>query len=372
MLSIQEQQQQKVETDDAILMESSLIEKRNHYDDDDDDNDNESQDHPAEEETTTTTSRNKSSFYSYYRTETGRKPRLWLRDRCHGRSYYDPVDNNNNNTKTTTSTGIISRPPSRLCWPPVPIQWCPDLLEQNCLCETVGAWGCVSLQQQKSNKRRRTRLFQVAFAINVIGLCLLVVTTMAISKEYYNLIWNISFANIRLEIIQGPQDYETAAYYNLGLRAAAIESKLIQQQSQQQQQQSSAAASSDDGENGQVIHTFDEFCDLLVDAHQQQREETTKTTSTTATAATNLFVISSYQDESYDCNGCNDISHKIVPSLFLSMLSYIPNFSTDILRMWTTYDVNCQKFMGSVFSWISLATVREQVIDRSIACDDWL
>lgn len=54
------------------------------------------------------------------------------------------------------------------------------------------------------------------------------------------------------------------------------------------------------------------------------------------------------------------------------MLSYIPNFTTDILRIYSNYDVNCQKFLASTFSWISLATAIYTWVHYRKGCFDSL
>ena len=85
-----------------------------------------------------------------------------------------------------------------------------------------------------------------------------------------------------------------------------------------------------------------------------------------------LLLMATGPEPKFDCNNCEQISRRIVPSLFLSMLSYIPNFTTDILRMYSNYDVNCQKFLASTFSWISLATAIYTWVNYRKGCFDSL
>lgn len=241
-----------------------------------------------------------------YYTKEGRMPRQWLFDRCDGTSKYNKD----------------SRPPSRICFPPFIIKWCPDIMEQNTFCENMGRLGWRIIDPE--NTRARKALLITAFVTNVVGLMFLIVASFAITEESFNVLWHTSFTQFYLELISGPKEYDTPTFFAMGLRAAAFESKIK-------------------GESG--VLSFDDFCAL----HDQQSVIETS-------SELRMFVQTYESDTSFACNSCAEISKKIVPSIFLSMLSYIPNFTTDILRMWSNYDVNCQKFMASTFSWISLAT----------------
>jgi hypothetical protein len=236
-----------------------------------------------------------------YATPTGRMPRQWLFDRCDGTSKYNPE----------------SRPPCVMCMVPFVVKWCPDILEQNCTCESVGRRGCIDPE----NTVRRRRIFLSAFIINLIGLLLLVVTSFSIATHHFDLLWRTEFTKVWLLTDGGPNATITGqvvASWVVGLRAVAYENGP---------------------QNVTELFTFAELC--------QFQEEF---------RATMTLLVDANQPK-FACSHCEDISHKIVPSLFLSMLSYIPNFTTDILRMYSNYDVNCQKFLASTLSWISLATV---------------
>ena len=259
----------------------------------------------------------------HYRTPTGRMPRQWLIDRCDGNSRYNPT----------------RRPPCFLCRPPFVLKWFPDCLEQNWCCERLGGIGCID----PDNVRARSCLFATAFVINVLGLFLLVVASFAMANERYHILWNISFTNVWLKFIMGPQDFlTTGAFYELGLRAAAFNSNII------------------DGLLDTGILSFADFCDAFAELPGSEQ----------FSPSMRVFGLSYQQD--YDCDACQRISQRIVPSLFLSMLSYIPNFTTDFLRMYANYDVNCQKFFGSVFSWISLATSIYTWVNYRQGCFDSL
>lgn len=230
------------------------------------------------------------------RTRTGRMPRQWLIDRCDGESKYGD-----------------SRPPCRLCWVPFPVKWYPDILEQNCMCEACGRIGCMDPE----NTRLRRALLWTAFATNICGLFCLIVASLAMTKRHFNLLWRTSFSTVWLEVIEGPSNHPPPTFFAIGLRAAAFASMF---------------------QNVTDIIEFEDFCDF-----QHINSE-------------DLRAILQQHGEFFNCDSCQEVSKKICPSLFLSMLSYIPNFTTDILRMWSNYDVNCQKFLATTFSWISLAT----------------
>ena len=158
---------------------------------------------------------------------------------------------------------------------------------------------------------------------------------MAISRNSFGLVWNFSFTHVWLEIVEGSQDYELPSLFGVGLRAAAYRE----------------IAGPDE-----IVIPFSHFCDLTAGSGGTHSTEYASVIAATVTASTG------------DCASCEDISRKICPSLFLSMLGYIPNFTTDILRMYQNYDVNCQKFFASIFSWISLATAIYTWVNYHLNC----
>ncbi|KAL3920807.1 MAG: hypothetical protein SGARI_006851 [Bacillariaceae sp.] len=54
-------------------------------------------------------------------------------------------------------------------------------------------------------------------------------------------------------------------------------------------------------------------------------------------------------------NFCQEVSNSITATLFISLVMYLPSITTDILRMYPHYDVNCQKIFGGFAAVISLA-----------------
>lgn len=261
------------------------------------------------------------------RTPTGRMPRQWLVDRCDGTSKYDPE----------------SRPPSRMCYVPIPVKWFPDSLEQNCCCETFGRIGCI----HPENTRVRRNLFRTAFIINVIGLLCLIVSMFAITDTHFNFLWKTEFTQIWLQLIDGPHTFrDVPVFWAMGLRAIAYENQLTDV-------------------NGMA--SFGDICTMLKEHDKSSRRGERLLQNE---GESTLLLMAS--EPEFACNDCERISRRIVPSLFLSMLSYIPNFTTDILRMYSNYDVNCQKFLASTFSWISLATAIYTWVNYRKRCFDSL
>lgn len=242
--------------------------------------------------------------------QTTRMPRQWLLDRCSGRDKYDP----------------LHRPPCPLCYVPVFVKWWPDILEQNLCCESCGRCGCIRGDTDTTRKRRV--IMWIALVSNISGLLLMFLSAQAMADKSFDLLWRSSFTRISLTVTRGPVDFNEVAFYKVGLRAIAFRSYQFDRQG---------------------VVPFSEFCDLNQTEHP----------------ILSAWIGSTVQDE---CDRCEKISRRIVPSLFLSMLSYIPNFLTDVLRMWSNYDVNCQKTLATTFSWVSLATALYTWINYRAKC----
>lgn len=240
------------------------------------------------------------------RTPHGGMPRRWLFDRCDGISKPD----------------LSKRPPTRICLPPPIIKLAPDIFEQNCLCERIGRIGLRVFKAENETARRR--LLWVCFWTNVVGLLFMILACLAISRSNFGLVWNFAFTEVSLELISGPENYEAPQLFGVGLRAAAYQSYT----------------------EAQAIIPFDHFCELGGIRPETSPEE----------GATVQIFVDAVAESTGNCGSCQEMSQKIVPSLFLSMLGYIPNFSGDILRMYSNYDVNFAKCTASIFSWLTLAT----------------
>jgi len=268
--------------------------------------------------------------YRHGRTSTGRMPRQWLFDRCDGKSKIDPE----------------RRPPSRVCYAPPFIKLMPDILEQNCFCESFGRIG-FRLFKAKNEKARR-RLLTICFCTNVVGLLFLILSTLAISQDVFGLVWNFSFTSVWMEILSSPTvALDTPTFFGVGLKAAAYKALI---------------------ENEEVLVPFSQFCSISEpDPASQQgivsRQE--------AQVRVYVDTLSASTPEG-DCSSCERMSSRIVPSLFLAMLGYIPNFTGNILRMYSNYDVNCAKCNASVMSWITLGSAIYTWVNYHLNCFSYI
>jgi hypothetical protein len=53
------------------------------------------------------------------------------------------------------------------------------------------------------------------------------------------------------------------------------------------------------------------------------------------------------------CNSCAEASQALVISIIMSTVTYFFTLTTDIVRIWPKYDVNCQKVFGAFFALFS-------------------
>lgn len=71
-----------------------------------------------------------------------------------------------------------------------------------------------------------------------------------------------------------------------------------------------------------------------------------------------------------DCGSCDEQSYNFCISAILAVISFIPTFFTDILRMFSGYDVNCQKFFGTFFSFLTILLALNVLITFKFYCGD--
>jgi len=194
-----------------------------------------------------------------------------------------------------------SRPPCFIFFVPICVKWWPGYLESNCLCENLGSIGL--LDPEHTSKRRL--LLKSGLVSNILGFFLTVYTCFAISKRH-NFIQNASFSRAEFKFANGTA---VPLSLDIGLTAIAYENLA--------------------GTGKNVVVRFDEFCGLIEDG------------------------LDRYMHPDH-CARCNEISNSLIASLVLGLLSYLPTLTTDVLRMWPNYDVNCQKVFASFFSMFSL------------------
>lgn len=218
------------------------------------------------------------------------KHRQWLYDRCNGQSRYK----------------AHGRPPCPICYVPVFVKWFPDLIEQNPMLEYFGRIGCID---PESPSKRRV-IFKFALLSNLIGMILTFFACFSISTNY-TLLRGAAFTKGTAQVFTHGQSFGEVTFNN-GLRAVAMSSDPIL---------------------GDVVLTFNEFCDRPLEYEGWDR-----------------FL-------PFDrCNSCRKASTRLISSCIMSLVFYLPSITTDFLRMYPNYDVNCQKFFGAMVGFISTIT----------------
>ena len=91
-----------------------------------------------------------------------KKPRQWLIDRTNGESRIEG-----------------GRPFCPMCWPPPPVKYLPDVLEQNACCESFGKIGAFPDDHECS----RIWLMRKSLLIHFCGLVLSILACMAITSD---------------------------------------------------------------------------------------------------------------------------------------------------------------------------------------------
>jgi len=206
------------------------------------------------------------------------------------------------------------RPPLRCCLVPPCVGCCPGVLEQNCVCETIGRIGIV----RPDDKYGRRWLMRIGLITQVIGLILTAIACFAISTEY-NLLSSLSYTKGVVTAPNLAEDVELA----IGLRAVAFNNP-------------------NPGAVGKTVITFEEFCSL-----------TPAQTRNGTGPEFDAQVLSTYLNPR-DCGECAAVSGSMVSSLVMSLVSYLPTIFTDVLRMYPNYDVNCQKAFGMIVAIFGL------------------
>lgn len=228
------------------------------------------------------------------------KPRQWLIDRCDGD---EKVMNPN------------SRPCCAIFYAPLVLKWFPGILEQNRVMECLGRTGVTS------NVRARKWIMILALLSTIVGWGFLIYSDFAISTQYDFIeaaAFNYGSNTIQFANTSGA-DIRNSTRISLGLRAAAISNFTFDENDQDYSQR----------EEDRRVIGFDEFC--------------------TEQATTDQIIFVNPEQ----CNACQDASHAMVTSILMSTVTYFFTFTTDVLRIWPNYDVNCQKVFGAFFAIFS-------------------
>lgn len=203
---------------------------------------------------------------------------------------------------------------------------CPYLLEENAACRIWGQTGWI----QPTNERARYCIIHVGFVVNLIACILTLASCLAIATTYETLsVAAFSQGSITVENLplSAQTSLEATIDLKLGLRAAAMEIFFLR---------SSVVR----------VIPFDEFCDLS--------DETLE-----------LYLQSNGDT---DCDSCNSVSKSMVWSVLIAVITFIPSLVTNILRMYSNYDVNCQKFVATGFACVTLILSLNTLVRYNNAC----
>ncbi|KAL3934373.1 MAG: hypothetical protein SGARI_003412 [Bacillariaceae sp.] len=176
--------------------------------------------------------------------------------------------------------GNRERPPCPCCWVAPPVGWCPGLLETNCFCRCVG-WLGIS-----SSEFCRFWCMNMAFLLNLCGLMLTIYSLLAISDDF---------------IVLTKAGFQEMVWRREG-----------------NAEEDAVSLWNPNGLSQQQVVYFDEFCALADDG------------------------IERYVRPS-DCDNCEAISMNMIIALMVSVVSFVPAFFSEQLRMYSGYDVNCVK-----------------------------
>jgi hypothetical protein len=242
-------------------------------------------------------------------------------------------EDDKNNTKTPSGTKprqyVIDRtngkskidptkkPPLPCCFVPPCVRFLPTCLEQNVVCVTMGKVGCVPTE---SAKMRRI-LFAFGIFANLISFALTIFGMMASSEDFGRL-QTTSFSSGTVTVYDiATNEVAEEITMDIGLRAVAFDNPNTV---------------------GQQVYNFDEFCDLTDLAGRYLNED--------------------------QCSSCSDSSAGLMTTLVISLITIFPVIFTDVLRMYSNYDLNCQKFFGSLVSTFALIMTLSTILAYENSC----
>lgn len=220
-----------------------------------------------------------------------RPPLKWLYDRIKGKSKVGD-----------------SRPPHPMCYVPPPVGRWPEFFEQNTFCKFWGRIGIIN----PDNENARYWLLHIGFVANVIGFFLTLYSCLAISNNYEVLkAAAYSMADISTQDVE---NVDGSVSIDLGLRGVALMLPNF---------------------DGPIVIPFTDFCDLP--------DEELKSYLNQGTG-----------EDGELCGVCEEVSRSMVWSIMFSVLTFVPSFTTNVLRLYSNYDVNCQKGFSTLFASVTL------------------
>lgn len=209
------------------------------------------------------------------------------------------------------------RPFGPCCWVPPPVGWCPGLWEENFLCKLYGRVGAYRTEES------RYYCLHMGFIANLAACLLMAYSCFSISQDY-TLLSKSSFGSVVMSERDGKIEGEILL--DIGLRAVALDNPFT-------------------GVD-RVVVGYDKFCAASQEGLQR------------------------YMNPE-NCSKCNDQSLNLVISAILAVISCLPLFFTDILRMYSGYDVNCQKCFGTIFSLCTILLALNVMLNWKFLCGDY-
>ena len=216
----------------------------------------------------------------------------------------------------TSKYGDGERPVCPCCWVPPPVGWFPGLCEDNSCCRCWGNTGGYKTE------RARCFMMHAGFLCNLIACLMTVYACLAITVDF-EVLTRTSFGSVTLTEVNGK--FTEKIEVDIGLRAIALNNPVTGA--------------------GEVVVRFDQFCDLATDGLER------------------------YMNPE-DCDACNDISTNMVISTVMAAVTFLPSFFTDVTRMYSGYDVNCQKFFATIFAFFTILLSLNTLFTYRFLCAD--
>ena len=156
----------------------------------------------------------------------------------------------------------------------------------------------------------------LCFMLNTVAMAMIVYASLALSNDF-DILTKSSFNKIVLgnDVTKGSID---GAVIHLGLRSLAVSKSDV----------------------GDVVIGYDQLCDL---------------------EGADLLL------DSEDCAACSDMSLNLVISTILAAILILPSILGNVTRMYSGYDVNCQKCFSGILSLLSLG-----LCVNTLVCYHWL
>ena len=231
-------------------------------------------------------------------------PTAYIKDRTRGKGRSHPIP------EGETESDEDRRPPCFACYVPPPVLWCSRILEQNCFCEAFGSIGCFGHESYETRKK----ILTFGLLANILSLILSLVACFSLSLQFNH----ITASAFSKGVAYIPELEIPTSRIWIGLRAVAVRNFEGQ------------SLINENYREGDQVVPFGEFCSMVGEGLE-------------------------YYMDPDECDSCAEASNGLMASVLLATLLIIPNIFTDILRMYPNYDLNCQKFLGSVLNMASAA-----------------